>query len=161
MIIVSDTSCIGYLLMIDNLRLLKDNFNQIIIPEAVRLELLNLSSKYNVNRFLDEKWVKVKSISNSNLFNQLSKQLSEGESEAIVLCKELNADLLLIDERKGTYIARSLGIDTIGILGVLLLAKKKGTISTVHMILDKLISETTFRISKELHKNFLQQANEQ
>ena len=55
MIVVSDTSCIGYLLMIDNLRLLKDNFNQIIIPEAVRSELLNLSSKYNVKRFLDER----------------------------------------------------------------------------------------------------------
>ena len=62
MIVVSDTSCIGYLLMIDNLRLLKDNFNQIIIPEAVRLELLNLSPKYNVKRFLDERWVEVMSI---------------------------------------------------------------------------------------------------
>ena len=62
MIVVSDTSCIGYLLMIDSLRFLKDNFNQIIIPEAVRSELLNLSSKYNVKRFLDERWVEVMSI---------------------------------------------------------------------------------------------------
>lgn len=161
MIVVSDTSCIGYLLMIDNLRLLKDNFNQIIIPEAVRLELLNLSSKYNIQQFLDEKWVKVMSINDSNLFDQLSKQLDEGESEAIALCKELKADLLLIDERKGTSIARSLGIETIGILGVLLLSKKRGIISSVNPVFDKLISETTFRISKELHKKFLQQANEQ
>jgi hypothetical protein len=161
MIVVSDTSCIGYLLMIDNLRLLKDNFNQIIIPEAVRLELLNLSSKYNVKRFLDERWVEVMSIHQSILFDQLSKQLDERESEAIVLCKDLNADLLLIDERKGTSIARSLGINTIGILGVLLLSKRKGIISSVHPVLNKLISETTFRISKELHKKFLQQANEQ
>ena len=125
MIVVSDTSCIGYLLMIDNLRLLKDNFNQIIIPEAVRLELLNLSSKFNVNRFLEEKWVEVMSIHQSILFDQLSKQLDERESEAIVLCKDLNADLLLIDERKGTSIARSLGINIIGILGFLLLSKRK------------------------------------
>lgn len=148
MIVVSDTSCVGYLLMIKELNLLKDNFNEIIIPQAVRLELLNLFTKYNTNQFLNEKWVKVMSIPENNLFNQLNKELDEGESEAIVLCKELRADLLLIDERKGTAIARSLGIDTIGILGVLLLSKKKGIIPFVRPILDKLISETTFRISK-------------
>mgnify|MGYP001767929126 CR=1 FL=1 len=46
--------------------------------------------------------------------------LDGGESEAIALAIELSADLILIDERKGTEAARRLGLTTIGVLGVLL-----------------------------------------
>jgi uncharacterized protein len=73
----------------------------------------------------------------------------------------MKENLLLIDERKGTSLARSFGIKTIGLLGVLLLSKEKEIVPFVRPILDQLISKTTFRIDKILYANVLQQANEQ
>ena len=95
------------------------------------------------------------------MFNELLKKVDEGESEAIVLSQEAHADLLLIDERKGTEIARSLGIKTIGLLGVLLLSKENNIIPFVQPVLEELTTHTTFRINKTLYTNILQQANEQ
>jgi predicted nucleic acid-binding protein len=153
MIVVSDTSCIGYLIIINKLFLLKENFSNIIVPQIVHKEILQLSNKYNLTKYLSADWITSLAITNESLYNELLKQVDEGESEAIVLSKEINAGLLLIDERKGTLLARSMGIKTIGLLGVLLLSKGKKIISFVQPILDELITNTTFRIDKNLYKN--------
>lgn len=160
MIVISDTSCIGYLIIIDRLFLLKDNFLEIVIPQTVHKEVLQLSEKYDLSRYLHSDWISINTIKNNKLYNELLKVVDEGESEAIVLSQEINADLLLIDERKGTEIARSFGIRTIGLLGVLLLSKEKKIIPLVQPILDELIANTTFRITKILYTNVLKQANE-
>lgn len=161
MMVISDTSCIGYLIIIDKLQLLKDNFSEIIVPDIVNKKILQLSSRYNLAKYLNAEWIKSLSISNTTLYRELLNQVDEGESEAIVLSKEINADLLSVDERKGTLLARSLGIKTIGLLGVLLLSKEKKIINLAKPILDELITNTTFRIDKNLYTNVLKQANEQ
>jgi predicted nucleic acid-binding protein len=161
MIVISDTSCIGYLIIIDKLFLLHKNFTEIIIPSSVHKEILQLSGKQNLSNYLNSTWVSIREIKNHQLYKDLLKQVDEGESEAIVLSKEINADLLLIDERKGTALARSMGINTIGLLGVLLLSKKKNLISNVKSFLDELIANTTFRIDKKVYNNVLKEANEQ
>jgi predicted nucleic acid-binding protein len=161
MIVISDTSCIGYLIIIDKLFLLKENFSQIIIPQTVYKEILQLSSKYNLDKYLNANWIKTGTIKNRQFRQELLTTVDEGEAEAIVLAKEIYADLLLIHERKGTLLARSFGIKTIGLLGVLLLSKEKEIIPLVKPILDELISGTTFRIDKTLYSNVLKQANEQ
>jgi hypothetical protein len=159
--VISDTSCIGYLIIIDKLQLLKNNFSEIIVPDIVNKKILQLSSRYNLAKYLNAEWIKSLSISNTTLYRELLNQVDERESEAIELSKEINADLLLVDERKGTLLARSLGIKTIGLLGVLLLSKEKKIINLAKPILDELITNTTFRIDKNLYTNVLKQANEQ
>jgi hypothetical protein len=161
MMVISDTSCIGYLIIIDKLQLLKNNFSEIIVPDIVNKKILQLSSRYNLAKYLNAECIKSLSISNTTLYRELLNQVDEGESEAIVLSKEINADLLSVDERKGTLLARSLGIKTIGLLGVLLLSKEKKIINLAKPILDELITNTTFRIDKNLYTNVLKQANEQ
>ena len=161
MIVISDTSCIGYLIIIDKLFLLKDNFSEIIIPQTVHKEVLQLSEKYDLSKYLHSDWISINTIKNNKLYSELLKIVDEGESEAIVLSQEINADLLLIDERKGTEIARSFGIRTIGLLGVLLLSKEKKLIPLIQPVSDELIANTTFRISKILYTNVLKHANEQ
>jgi predicted nucleic acid-binding protein len=160
MIVISDTSSIGYLIIIDKLFLLKDNFSEIIIPQKVHNEVLQLSPKYNLHKYLNSDWININTIVNNKFYNELLNQVDEGEAEAIVLSHEISADLLLIDERKGTLLARSLGIKTIGLLGVLLLSKEKKIIPFVKPFLDELISNTTFRINNILYQNVLKQANE-
>lgn len=160
MIVISDTSCIGYLIIIDKLILLKENFSKIIVPEIVHKEVLQLSSRYDLNKYLKAEWITSRPITNNRLYEELLSQVDEGESEAIVLSQEIHADLLLIDERKGTMLARSFGIKTIGLLGVLLLSKEKQLIPLVKPILDELMTNTTFRIDTILYTNVLKQANE-
>jgi len=108
MIVISDTSCIGYLIMIEKLFLLEQNFFKVIIPSTVHKEIIQLAPRYDLTTYNQSQWITIAELNDRNLYNQLLNQLDKGESEAIALYKEANADLPLIDERKGTIIARSL-----------------------------------------------------
>ena len=79
--------------------------------------------------------------------------MDPGEAEAIVLAIELEADALLIDEKKGRKIAEEHGIIITGLLGILIIAKSENLISEVKPILDKLIFETGFRINPKLYQD--------
>ena len=85
--------------------------------------------------------------------------LGMGESEAMTLYLEKNADFLLIDERKGRKIASYNNINTVGSLGILLMAKQKGLISAVKPLLNSLQQSNT-RISDALYKKTLELAEE-
>ncbi len=56
MIVISDTSCIGYLIIIDKLTLLQQNFTNIIIPPSVHKEILSLSAKFDLTKYLNANW---------------------------------------------------------------------------------------------------------
>ena len=77
MIVISDTSCIGYLF--DKLLLLKENFSEIIVPKSVHKEILQLSSKYNVDKYLQADLIKSMPIKNIQLHKQLLNRVDEGE----------------------------------------------------------------------------------
>jgi len=57
------------------------------------------------------------------------RQLDPGEGEAIVVAAELDAELLLVDEKRGRRIAIDRGLEVTGLLGVLAEAKARGLIS--------------------------------
>ncbi len=136
MLIVSDTSPITNLIQIGQLDILEQVFTQIIIPEKVYEEL----SVYEKQReeIENRNWILVKPVINQAEVKMLEKQLDLGEAQAIVLAKELNADLLIIDERKGRKAAEEYGLKIIGLLGVLIQAKKKGYLNELKPILDKI-----------------------
>lgn len=48
--------------------------------------------------------------------------LDQGESDAIVLTDELNADILLMDEAKGRSISSQMGFRIMGTIGILMAA---------------------------------------
>ncbi|GHU60648.1 nucleic acid-binding protein [Spirochaetia bacterium] len=106
-------------------------------------------------------WAKGKIVHANNvpLINALRVNLDPGESEAIALYWEKQADYLLIDEKRGRSIARSGGIKIVGTAGILLLAKERGLIPGIKPSLDILI-RNDFRISDLLYRQLLQKAGE-
>ena len=57
--------------------------------------------------------------------------LDRGEAEVIAVAQELNADLIIIDERLARRHAKRLGLKLAGTLGVLLKAKQFGLAGAV------------------------------
>jgi predicted nucleic acid-binding protein len=161
MIVISDTSAISNLFIVKRLNLLHQLYGEIIIPEAVMNELLELEKRHiNLSEIKTAAWIKIASVKDNSHVQELLNEIDLGEAEAIVLAKQLNADWLLIDETKGRDIARSEGIQIIGLLGVLLLSKQKGLIPTVKEPLDEIIHTAKFRVSADLYDALLKFAGE-
>jgi predicted nucleic acid-binding protein len=158
MIIVSDTSPITSLAAINKLKLLQQLYGSIIIPEAVYRELTEVSVPVPGTReVLSADWIQMRSVVNRSLVANLKAlPLDEGESEAIVLAKELNAEILLIDERRGRAEASRQGLRITGLLGVLIEAKTQGAIAEIKPIIDELILTAEFRVSQMLYDRVLQ-----
>lgn len=125
MIVVSDTTPIISLIKIQKLSLLQQLFGTVLIPESVYTELTtNLSFAEEAKIVQKSDFLKTVSVQNKmsvKLLQQIS-GLDNGESEAIILMSEQNADLLIMDERKGRKVATKIGLAMTGTVGVLVQA---------------------------------------
>lgn len=81
--------------------------------------------------------------------------LDDGEKAALVLAASLSADLLLMDDRQGTRIARKKGFRVIGTLRVLDLAARRSLLDLTEAF-DR-IKRTNFRYRQELMDELLDQ----
>jgi predicted nucleic acid-binding protein len=119
MIIVSNTSPINYLILIGQINLLPELFQQIIIPQAVYTELSDKLAPPPVQAWIatPPSWLKIQTVSQST--DAIANLLDLGESEAILLAQELNADLLILDDMKARRIAKDRNLVITGILGIL------------------------------------------
>ena len=161
MIVVSDTSVISALLSIDKLELLSQLYGQVIIPQVVWDELERLRAfGYDLSPLENTQWLEIIDPKDKELETRLNEVLDKGESAAIALSKEVNPDFLAIDEKKGREIAQSMGIPIIGVIGILIVAKKQAIVKEVKPLLDSLISEAGFRISRKLYEYILTEISE-
>ena len=159
MIIISDTSPLICLLHLNKVNLFQELFINVIIASAFFGELIN--AKIINETFLQSNpFIQIKTLLNRKEVLELRNVLDEGESEAIVLSKELNADLLLIDEDRGRKFAIKYGLTIKSVLGVLLQAKEKGLILKIKPLIERLQIEINFRINKNLLQKILIEANE-
>ena len=159
MIVISDTSVITNLVAIHHLCLLQQFYDLILIPEAVYRELADIDPPVPGPvevQTLD--WLEVLSLRDRTIADQLQNQfqLDPGESEAIALALEINADLLLIDERRARAEATRLGLRLTGLLGMLVEAKQRSLIPSVKPLMDALIDTSEFRVSQPLYEQILQ-----
>ena len=152
--IVSNTTTLIILGKLKRYDLLENLFSKIYIPKEV-LKEISIKSDGIYEEIEKNSLFETKEISNISLLNLLEGILDKGESQAIVLAKELNL-ILLIDEKKGRNIAKDMGLDIIGLLGILILNVKKNLITNKEaQILLKDIKGLKFRVSKKLEENFL------
>jgi predicted nucleic acid-binding protein len=154
MIIVSDTSPLNYLILIDYQDILPTLFGQIIIPQAVLSELQHAKTPEKIKKWIITKpdWLEVRTAL-VNPSNKLE-NLDYGEREAIFLAEELGADAILIDEKDGRREATKLGFITIGTLSVLDRAAETGLISFAKAI--ERLRKTPFREPKQIVKALLE-----
>ena len=156
MIVVSDTTAISNLIQIGELNLLKDIYDEIIIPMAVYNELLVLdSNSLLVKEQLHQDWFKIETVVKDSIYLSLSIELDIGEVEAITLAIQKKADYLLIDEKEGRKIAVEKAVKIIGTLGILIEAKRRNLIKSVRSKMDDLI-DIGFWISPKLYNKIIE-----
>lgn len=153
-VVVSDASPVINLASIDRLLLLRDMFGTILVPATVWSEVV---AGEPLTRPL---WIELRSPMNLLLVEALQLDVDPGEAEAIALAKEVAADLVLIDEKKGRAVAKRLGLRYLGLLGVLVEAKQRGLIDELKPILDLLIQKAGFRVSQTLYGQVLASVGE-
>jgi predicted nucleic acid-binding protein len=163
MIIVSDTTPLITLLKIHHLDILGELFHEILIPEAVYVELTTNE------RFMDEaiEIMKCPFIQKVEVADQKSVRifrkttgLDAGESEAIVLAEDIKADLLLMDEAKGRLVAQQMDLKIMGTMGILLYAYEEKMITKEDVIASlQIIRETGRFISDRLIKELMKKIN--
>jgi predicted nucleic acid-binding protein len=138
LIVVSDTSPILNLSAVGKLDLLRDLYGEIVVPPSVQGELSRNGTD------LDPSWTRVVAAQDQNDVAALCEQLDPGEAEAIVVAAELEAELVLVDEKRGRRIAIARGLEVTGLLGVLAEAKARGLIHQCRPILDDMIRVAGF-----------------
>jgi predicted nucleic acid-binding protein len=146
MIVVCDTSPLNYLVLIGQADLLPVLFNSVLAPPAVMTELNHPSSPEQVRNWASAPPAWLEIVAPSRIDSALN--LGLGEGEAICLALELDAAVLLVDERKATSVARRLGLATVGTIGVLAVAAEKRLLDLDSSIAA--LRQTSFREPKEL-----------
>jgi predicted nucleic acid-binding protein len=152
-VIISNTTPINYLVLIDHITVLHHLYAQVIIPQAVFGELQVEGTPAKVKEWVaaHPAWLEVRTVS-VPLDTSLA-FLDVGEREAIHLAKEIQADALIIDEPDGREAAQRQGIRVIGTLRVLYDAAKAG-LCDLEQDYERL-QHTTFRAHPQLFKTFL------
>lgn len=128
MIVISDATPILSLLKAGRLDLLQKLYESVIIPEAVYNELtINPLFKDERDKIARCPFLKVEKAENLKSVRILRDVtgLDAGESEALIIYDEKQADLLLIDEHKGRSVAKRMSVEYIGTLGIFMLAYDK------------------------------------
>ena len=157
MILVADCSALVALAVCDSLDILERMFDSVVVPEAVYYEATRPDKKQAqaLNIFLQGNVRQV----NMQTYVFLDAYADAGETEAMLLYKQLAADKLLIDDKRGRKVAKINQISTIGSLGVLLIAKEKGLIVEVAPLLQQ-IEQSDIYLSPNLISTVLELAGE-
>ena len=157
MIVVSDTTPLNYLVLIDSAQVLPAIFGRVYAPSAVIAELSHPRSPEVVRRWAatPPEWLIVQdpAVTNPSL------KLGPGETAAISLAQELAADRVLIDERAGYRAAVARGLQVASTLGILEEAAHRGLIDFEKTV-DRLDQETTFYVTEVVLEEFKNRVRE-
>ncbi len=155
-IVIADSGPIISLATVGRLDILDKIFDEVKIPGSVWEELTRDDRKpfvTTIKKYFEHRVYEIKS-SNDLIFI-----LDYGESESIILYKELKADFLLIDDKKARDVAERLNINCIGTLGLLVTAKEKGIIKELRTIFLDFLNNKRF-YSIELLNFIMEQQGE-
>lgn len=91
---------------------------------------------------------------------RLRDRLGEGESEVIVLARELSAALVILDDATARRLAETEGLRVVGLLGLLLHAKERRLIGPLRPIVDEMVAAGFF-LDESTYRAILRRAGEE
>ena len=157
--VVSNSTPIIVLANVGRQDLLKDVYGEVVIPEAVRHEVL--AKRDDAARFLLSRpaWVRTEVAPEPDEVSLMRARLHAGEVEAIMLAKSTDADLVILDDNAAKKVAKHLGLGVTGTLGVLVRAKREGCLDDVSRVFDEL-ERLGFYMSERVKRAVLTRAGE-
>jgi uncharacterized protein len=159
-IIVADAGPLIALAKIEQIQLLDLIFERVHVPAIVLQECsgdLRRAGARTVDEFVS-RFATVHETEQSETIDLLSVEIDIGEAQAIALAQKLRCGVLM-DDSLGRGVAKRLGLPVIGVLGVLLQAKREKHISHVRECVEGLI-EVRYRLAQPLINEVLRIANE-
>ncbi len=161
MIVVSDTTPLIGLSSIGRLELLRELFEEVYIPQAVFDETVThgRGESEAKREVANADWIHIVDAKDTLAVNILLDEMDLGEVETIVLASEMNADWVLMDEKKGRRKLSQLNIPKIGTLGILLKAKQLELIPILRPEIEEL-QKSGFSISPSIVDAVLEMAGE-
>jgi predicted nucleic acid-binding protein len=138
---------------------LKYLYGIVIIPFAVYQEIEEGKEKPYYQDLTSLDWIEIRNIKNPDSKEYLI-DLDDGEAEVIVLAKEINADLVILDEIMGRRYAKRFEINLTGTIGILLKAKEKGLVTSIKKLISELVEKGTW-LNPKLISIALKMANEE
>jgi len=157
-VVMNTTPLIG-LSLIGQLDILRQLFAEVLIPPAVQEEVLaGGPNAIGAPELARAAYIRVTPLRDQRRAGLLT-DLDRGEAEVIALALELNADLVVLDERLARLHAKRLGLRVTGLLGLLLRAKAAGHVRHLLPLLAQL-REGGFWLSDALVSETLRLAGE-
>lgn len=153
MIVVSNTSPIHYLILIEQINLLSQLFKKIIIPEAVYRELSDKAAPPSVQSWIlhSPNWLEIQAVREAG--DEILDLLDPGERAAILLAQALKADLLLLDDMKARRAAKDKSFAVAGTLGIL---DQAATMKLINLpVVVRKLQSTSFWVSETLIQKLL------
>lgn len=149
---VTDSSPLHYLVQIKAEHILPQLFTRLITPPEVIAELTHPWAPVEVRGWAAQppSWLNVVSVNSS----VMELGLGLGESAAIALAIEMQAEGLVIDDRAGTNAAKRLGLRVAGTLAVLAVAAEREVISLPMAF--RSLRTTSFRAPEALMNGLLE-----
>ena len=138
-VIVNSTPLIA-LCHVNQLNILKELYGEVIIPRAVYDEI-SVKKDSVCKKIVDEslEWIHIQKIQNVMAKAMFKSQLHDGEVEVMILAKEQNADVVIIDDQNAKKYAKYLELPVTGTLGILIKAKQVGYIPELKPLLDVMV----------------------
>lgn len=160
--VISNSSILIGLSSIAKLDLLHKRFPQgISIPEAVWQEVVETGQGLpGAEQVGSAEWIVRQQVQNKAFSLSLNTYLDQGEAEVIALGQEIDADILLLDEKSARNVAVRLNYTVLGTVGILIWAKRNALLFNLSHELDLLQQKGGFRISRDVYEYALQQAGE-
>ena len=156
--VVLNTTPIISLLKLNRLELLQQLYSEIYIPVAVYHEIEAGKAKGYYKDISKINWINIVEIQDKQAVKYFL-DLDSGEAEAIVLATELNADLIILDEKIGRFHAKHAELKVTGTIGILIKAKANGFIDELKPLLDELTQKDVW-ISEKLKSEILTKIGE-
>jgi predicted nucleic acid-binding protein len=142
--VVNNTTPLSTLARVDCLEWIPKRWGHVSIPYAVWRELECLRDPAALSRLRNAKksgWIRLVPVSSTESVRGFLDRLDQGESEVLVLAKEIGIPLVWMDEAAGRAVALEVGLRVTGTAGMVKWAWQQGLVPTVRVMLERLRTE--------------------